>query len=131
MLGFDWLFSNPTLMSIVGPILLGAQIACLVHIFKTGRPYWWAWIIFIVPLVGVAAYIILEVRPSLAKVNLHSLLWKLKSSGERIQILGHNLAESSTVKNRLALADELHTARLFDKECEVLVEGLCGPFKDD
>ncbi len=119
------------LLTIVWPIVLVAQVACLIHVFKTGRPYWWMWVIFGFPVVGLAAYIFLEVRPSLGKLNVHSLLWRLKSSRERIEILRQNLEDSSTVRNRLVLSDELHAASLFDRECEVLSEGLRGAFKDD
>jgi hypothetical protein len=35
------------------------------------------------------------------------------------------------VRNRLTLAEELHAAGQFDRECEVLAEGLRGAFKDD
>jgi len=119
------------LLTIFGPIVLLAQLACLLHVFKTGRPYWWMWVIFGFPIIGLAAYIFLEVRPSVGKMNVHSLLWRLKSHSERIAILRQNLEDSSTVRNRLALSDELHDAGLFDQECEVLSEGLRGAFKDD
>ncbi len=118
-------------LSVVWPIVLLAQLACLIHVFKTGRPYWWMWVIFGFPVIGLAAYIFLEVRPSLGKLNLQSLLWRLKSRTERIEILRHNLEDSTTIRNRLALSDELHEAGLFDRECEVLSEGLRGAFKDD
>lgn len=119
------------LLTIFGPVVLLAQLACLIHVFKTGRPFWWMWVIFGFPVVGLAAYIILEVRPSLGKMNVNSLLWRLKSRSERIEILRHNLEQSSTVRNRLALSDELHDAGQFDRECQVLAEGLRGAFKDD
>src|SRR5262249_50838896 len=41
------------------------------------------------------------------------------------------LEESTTIRNRLALSDELHAAGQFDRECTVLSEGLRGAFKDD
>jgi hypothetical protein len=119
------------LWTIGGPLLLVVQLACLVHVLKTGRPYWWLWIIFGFPLVGLAAYVFLEVRPSVGRLNVQALLWKLKGSNERIRILREQLEDSSTVKNRLALAAVLHEASRFDEECEVLAEGLRGAFKDD
>src|SRR5688572_1960541 len=117
------------LLTILGPILLVAQLACVIHVIKTGRPYWWMWVIFGFPVIGLAAYIFLEVRPSLGKMNLQALLWRLKSRSERIEILRQNLEESSTVRNRLALSDELHDAGMFNLECDVLSEGLRGAFK--
>jgi len=119
------------LLSTAGPLVLAAQIACLVHVVKTGRPYWWLWLIFGIPGAGLIAYLLLEVRPSLGRVDWHSVLWSLKSSRERIALREQRLEESTTVKNRLALADELHAAGQFDRECEVLEAGLRGAFKDD
>ena len=125
-----WLWQS-SLVSFAWPLIVLAQIACVVHVLKTGRPYWWLWIIFCFPLIGLAAYVYLEVRPSWGKVSWHALAWNLKSSRERVQILEHELEESTTIRNRLALADELHADRQYDREGTVLAEGLRGAFKDD
>src|SRR5262245_23002011 len=130
-MGSFWLLWQNSLLSLGGPLIIVAQIACAIHVIRTGRPYWWLWIIFCFPLIGLAAYLFLEVRPSLGKPGFQALLWNLKSSAERISILEHELEESTTVRNRLSLADELHAAGRFDRECEVLSEGLRGAFKDD
>ncbi|HUE70152.1 MAG TPA: tetratricopeptide repeat protein [Pirellulaceae bacterium] len=130
MYGLDWLYTS-SLAPVLAPVVLAIQIACVIHLLRTGRPYWWLWIIFVIPLIGVAAYIYLEVRPTWGKLDLDSVLWKFKSPHQRIAILGERLEDSSTVKNRLALAAELHEAGQFDRECQVLSEGLRGAFKDD
>jgi hypothetical protein len=130
MYGLDWLHSSP-LTPLLAPVVLVIQIVCVIHLLRTGRPYWWLWIIFVIPLIGVAAYIYLEVRPTWGKLDLDSILWKFKTPQQRIAILGERLEDSSTVKNRLALAAELHEAGQFDRECQVLSAGLRGPFKDD
>jgi hypothetical protein len=129
--GGYWLLWQGTLLSACGPVVIGAQIACVIHVIRTGRPYWWIWIIFAFPLIGLAAYVYLEVRPALGKDWLHTLAWRLKSPRERIRLREAELAESTTVRNRLTLAEELHAAGQFDRECEVLAEGLRGAFKDD
>jgi hypothetical protein len=130
-MGSYWLLWQSSLLSIAWPLVVAAQLACVIHVIKTGRPYWWLWIIFGFPLIGLAAYLYLEVRPSLGKHGFQTLLWNLKTCAERIKILEAEMAESTTVRNRLALADELHAAGRFDRECEVLYEGLRGAFKDD
>jgi hypothetical protein len=114
-----------------GSILLVVQLACLVHVIKTGRPYWWLWIIFMFPGIGLLAYVFLEVRPSLSRLDYQGLMWKLTGPRERIRMLEEQLGESTTIKNRLRLADELHGEGQFDRECAVLAEGLRGAFKDD
>jgi hypothetical protein len=119
------------LLSYAWPVIVGAQIACVIHLLRTGRPYWWLWIILAFPVIGLAAYVYLEVRPTWGKVSWQTLLWRLKRPTERIAILEHELEESTTIRNRLALADELHAAGQYDRECTVLAEGLRGAFKDD
>jgi len=118
-------------MAMLWPVLVLAEMAGLPHVLNTGRPYWRLWIIFGFPLIGLAAYIYLEVRPTWGKVGWQTILWNLKSRNERIEILQHELDESTTIRNRLALADELHAAGHYDRECTVLAEGLRGAFKDD
>jgi hypothetical protein len=126
-----WLGWHSALMATVWPVVVGIQIACVIHVLRTGRPFWWIWVLFVLPLVGVAAYLYVEVRPSLGKNWLQNLRWRLKTPSQRIEILELQLAESSTVRNRLSLAENLHEAAQFDRECEVLSEGLRGAFKDD
>ena len=126
-----WLGWNGSLIATIWPIVALAQIGCLIHVLRTGRPYWWIWILFAIPFVGVVAYLYVEVRPALGRHGLQNLLWRLKSPAQRIAILETQLAESATVRNRLTLAEELHHAAQFDRECEVLSEGLRGAFKDD
>jgi hypothetical protein len=113
-------------------LVLGAiQLGCIIHVVRTGRPYWWIMVIFWFPLVGALAYLFFEVRPSVGKFDYQALLWRLKSPQQRIAIRESILDDSNTVRNRLALADELHAANQFDRECSVLSEGLRGAFKDD
>lgn len=113
-------------------LLSGAiQLGCIIHVLRTGRPYWWIYIIFFFPFLGALAYLFFEVRPSVGKFDYRALLWRLKSPQQRIVIREGILEDSNTVRNRLALADELHFAGQFDRECAVLSEGLRGAFKDD
>jgi hypothetical protein len=128
---YHLLMFDGLVITVVGPLLLVAQIACLVHVLRTGRPYWWVWLIFGFPVVGMGAYLFLEVRPAILRGDWNAILWRMKGAEERVRILEAELEESSTVKNRLRLAEELHTAQRYDRECEVLADGLRGPFKDD
>src|SRR4030081_2882694 len=46
-------------------LILVAQIACLIHAGRTGRPYFWFMIILFVPGLGILAYLAVEVIPRL------------------------------------------------------------------
>ncbi|MBI5525013.1 MAG: hypothetical protein HY897_01680 [Deltaproteobacteria bacterium] len=117
--GFLWLLSA------------AIQLGCIIHVVRTGRPYWWILVIFWFPLLGAVAYLFVEVQPSVGKIDFRALLWRLKSPQQRIAICMERLQESDNVTNRLATADELHHARDFERECELLGEGLSGAFRDD
>src|SRR4026208_1911537 len=101
-MGVAWLYGSE--LAYLWPLIVVAQIASVIHVLRTGGPHWWICILFVVPLIGLAAYLYLEVRPTLGKHWLQSLLWKLKSSQQRIELLESQLAESTTVRNRLSLA---------------------------
>lgn len=51
-----WDFSYPH-----GVLLLLVDLACIVHILRTGRPWWWLLVIFLAPLLGALAYVLFEV----------------------------------------------------------------------
>lgn len=52
-------------MPAFGVLLLLAQIACAVHVVRTGRNYVWIYIVVFVPLVGMSAYFVAEILPEL------------------------------------------------------------------
>ena len=41
------------------------QIGLIVHVFRTGRPIYWAFILFFFPLIGSLAYFLVELLPEL------------------------------------------------------------------
>lgn len=113
------------------PVAMVVQVACLVHVVRTGRPFWWFWIIMGFPLLGAAAYVIFEVRPSWGRLDWPSFLWRFKNAAARIRLRETQFEASPSVTSRMALAAELHAHQQFDRECEVLAAGLVGPFRND
>ena len=51
-------------------LMWAIQIGMIVHVMKTGRPTYWAWILIIAPGIGGLAYLIAEIIPELR--NSHS-----------------------------------------------------------
>jgi hypothetical protein len=50
-------------MPILGILLLCAQIGLAIHAGRTGRPFFWIYLIIFVPMMGMLAYIAVELAP--------------------------------------------------------------------
>jgi hypothetical protein len=123
-------FNDWSPLAIVGKLLWVAQLALIVHVFKTGRPFWWFWILLSAPVIGGAAYFLIEVAPELrGPAGGGRLDWKPRSW--RIRELRAELEETDTVKLRLALAEELLAAGEAESALETAEQSLCGVFRDD
>jgi hypothetical protein len=116
------------------PVAIGAkvvwlvQLGLIVHVLKTGRPYFWFWILFSAPVLGGIAYALVELAPDMRGVG-GSLNWKPRAW--RIRDLRAELEETDTVKLRLALASELLAARLPAEACQAAEDCLTGVWRDD
>src|SRR5471032_2198158 len=57
-------WGEPTAMPIYILVLL-LEIACIVHIMRTGRERFWIYIVLFLPMAGMLAYLAAEVLPDL------------------------------------------------------------------
>jgi hypothetical protein len=108
--GFNTQARGELKMPALGLLEFAVQVLCAVHVIRTGRPYWWIFLIVFVPLVGVIVYLGAEILPDLL-VSRHA---RLAASGVA-QFLdpGRGLREAMrrkeiapTVQNKAALAEE-------------------------
>lgn len=106
------------------------QLGLIVHAFRTGRPYWWFWILFSAPFIGGLIYLLVEIAPGWRGPR-GDLLGALKPRAWRLRELRAALEDSDVVKNRLALADELLAAGRAQEAHDVAAESLQGAFRDD
>ncbi len=117
-------------LSLVAKLLWLCQLALIVHVFKTGRPYWWFWILLSAPVIGGIAYTFIELLPDLrASGGGDAFLWQPRAW--RIRKLQQELEETDVIKTRFALAAELLAAQKPDEACAVAEESLRGVFRDD
>lgn len=111
-------------------IILAIQIALAVHVAKTGRNLYWIMLIVFVPIVGAAAYLIVEVLPELrnsrgARRAAGRVRSAFDPTRERRE-LEATLALSDTVRNRTALAEECLHLRDFARAAELYQSCLKG-----
>lgn len=111
--------------------LMAVNLFFIVHAVKTGRPYYWVGIIFMMPVLGAAAYFFVEVRPNVRSIDWASLRWKFASPATRIGVLKDVAENSPTVKNRMRLAQEYESQSQWSLAAETYRECLTGVFDND
>jgi hypothetical protein len=96
-------------MPFLGLAVLVAQILCAVHVMKTGRPYYWIFIVIFAPMVGMIAYFIVEVLPELSGSRTARQaaagVGRALDPGRAMREAERNLQMTPTVGNKAALAD--------------------------
>ncbi|HWE73692.1 MAG TPA: tetratricopeptide repeat protein [Stellaceae bacterium] len=97
-------------MPAFGVLLLLAQIACAVHIVRSGRPYFWIYIVVLVPMVGMAAYLIAELLPELmgSRTARHaaSEMKRTIDPTRGLREATRRAVMTPTIENKAALAEE-------------------------
>jgi hypothetical protein len=117
------------------PAIVVFQVICAVHVVRTGRPFWWLWIILILPGLGCLVYFVAEMLPDLqrsstarrAGTNLVSIV----DPGRSLRRLEEEVEVADTVSNRRALARGYLRAGRHDEAIELYRSCLKGVFEDD
>jgi hypothetical protein len=95
-------------MPAMGLVLLLAQVACAVHVARTGRPYYWIYIVVFVPMVGMAAYFLVEMMPELmqsrAARQAASGMARAINPGKELREAMQRVQITPTTGNKAALA---------------------------
>jgi hypothetical protein len=92
-------------------VLVGiAQILFIVHAARTGRPYYWFPILLLVPMLGILAYVLIELVPSAgrSRTALRTVdnAKRIVNPEGRYRKLVDDLDATPTIANIRALADE-------------------------
>lgn len=111
------------------------QIACAVHVVRTGRPMYWIFLLLIGSYVAVAIYLFAEILPGL-KDN-RTARRALQGARDRIDPERHKRAASrqlevaDTLENRQRLADESYDSGDYQQAAELYRSGLRGLYATD
>jgi hypothetical protein len=97
-------------MSLVFLLSIALQVACAVHVVRTGRPLYWIWLLLIGSYLAVAIYLLIAVIPDLRHNpggrKVASQAMRVIDPQRRRRELTRQLELSNTVDNRRKLADE-------------------------
>lgn len=122
-------------MPILASLAFLIQFCFVFHVFKTGRPYWWMFVIMGFPVMGCIVYYFVEIFPgSKEHRQVHKSVRKiakalqpdadLKRRAEELEVCG-------SVENKTLLAEECVNHQMYE-EAERLYEScLHGVFEND
>jgi hypothetical protein len=97
-------------MPALGLLILGAQVLCAAHVVRTGRPFWWIYLIVLAPLVGTIVYLGVEILPGLYRGptarQVASRVTRVLDPYRGVREAWRRLELSPTIQNKTALAEE-------------------------
>ena len=97
-------------MPALGLLILAAQVLCVAHVVRTGRPFWWIYLIVFAPLVGTIVYLGVELLPGLyhgpTARQTAARVAKVLDPYRGMRAAWRRLEMSPTVQNKTALAEE-------------------------
>lgn len=122
-------------MPLIGALVLLIQFSFAFHALKSGRPYWWIFIIMGFPVLGCVIYYLVEVFPgSREERSAHKAARRiaqtlnpdaeLKRRAEELEICG-------SVDNKTALAEECMHHGMYAEATKLYESCLQGAFADD
>jgi hypothetical protein len=121
------------------PILLiisiALQVACAVHVVRSGRPLYWVWILFIGSYLAVIVYVLVAVIPDLrndprSRRAVRGVLQTFDPERQR-RMIKQRLEVADTVDNRRALAEECMRLGDYANAAELYTSVLKGMYAND
>ena len=122
-------------MPILGAVVLLIQLCFAYHALKTGRAYWWLFVIMAFPVIGCLLYYFVEVFPNTreslkAEKAVHAIVKSFdpdKSLREHVA----NLEDCGSVENRIALARSCMDRRMHREAASLYRSCLAGVHQSD
>jgi len=122
-------------MPILGAVVLLIQLCFAYHALRTGRAYWWLFVIMGFPVIGCLLYYFVEVFPNTresvkAEKAVHALVKSLdpdRSLRERVA----NLQDCGSVENRIALAGSCSERGMHAEAAALYGSCLAGIHRED
>ena len=120
----------------LGFILMAAlQIAAAVHAGKTGRPFFWIYLIIFLPGIGLLAYAAVELVPEFFRgyrgQRATRAVGRAIDPGRQYRALARDAELAPTVENLHRLAEECVNLGRFDEAIEHYKASLQGMHADD
>ncbi|MBF8151357.1 DUF4071 domain-containing protein [Winogradskyella sp. F6397] len=86
-------------------LLIAVQVYCLYHAYKNRKPYYWYFLIFFIPAIGSAIYIITQVYNKDDAEKIQEEITTVLNPTKKIKALESKIEFVDTYTNRIELAD--------------------------
>lgn len=86
-------------------LIIALQAFCLYHLYKNRNPYYWAFLIFFIPLIGCIIYLITQVYNKRDAEKITSEITHIINPTKKVKDLEKRLQFSESYQNRVNLAD--------------------------
>lgn len=114
----------------LGIVMLCAQLACAIHAGRTGRPFYWIYIIMFVPTLGMLAYFVVELLPewmgSRTARRAASDFGRALDPGRAVRQAERQVAMTPTAENKATLAEAYLEAGRHNEAVSLYRETLVG-----
>lgn len=122
-------------MPLIGAIVLIIQFSFAFHALKSGRPYWWIFVIMAFPVMGCVIYYFVEVFPGSreqrqAHKTARKLIKKLQPDAD-LKRRAEELEICGSVDNKMALAEECMNHQMYVEAASLYESCLHGAFATD
>jgi len=119
-------------MPIIGGVVILLQLSVIFHAMKTGRPYYWIFIIMAFPVLGCLIYFVIEVLPgSRSERGIKKIgndIAKAMNPDRDMKRHAEELAICGSVENKLKLAGELTERGMFDEAIKLYESARDGQY---
>ena len=121
------------------PVLIILSVAVqaffIFHVFRTGRPYWWAYVILAFPFGGSLIYYFVEIFPNSreerkARKAVRGIVRSIKPDAE-LQRRTEELEICGSMDNKMALAEECESVGMFGEAARLYRSCLAGAYAND
>ena len=86
-------------------LIIALQAFCLYHLYKNRNPYYWAFLIFFIPVIGCLIYLITQVYNRDDAEKITSEITHIINPTKKVNDLEKRLQFSESYQNRINLAD--------------------------
>ena len=122
-------------MPVLGAVVLLIQLCFAYHVLRTGRAYWWLFVIIGFPVIGCLLYYFVEVFPNTREsVKAERAVQAFVKSFDPDRSLRErvaNLEDCGSVENRIALARSCSERGLHAQAAALYRSCLAGIHRDD